>query len=464
MKPFMDNQFLLATKTAEALYHEYAEPMPIYDYHCHLSPREIAEDIRFANITEAWLGGDHYKWRAMRSNGIDERFITGDAPAREKFQKWAETMPYCLGNPLYHWAHLELRRFFNIDTILGPDTAEEIWTACNKQLSEPSFSAKQLIMRSNVKCLCTTDDPTDTLEYHQKIAQDASFTCRVLPTFRPDTGLAIEKPAFTEWIQKLAKSENMSITDFESLKAAFRSSLNRFSTANCKLSDHALEPVFYEEGTIEEANTALITALSGGALDQRQIDIYKTQLFLFLGREYAQRGWVMQLHIGTMRNCNTRQLSQLGINTGFDTIGDAPFARSLSRLLDGLDMTNELPKSILYCLNPRDNEVLGTLIGCFQGGIPGKIQFGSGWWFNDQKDGMLRQMTALANLGLLPRFVGMLTDSRSFLSYTRHEYFRRILCNMVGTWAEEGELPNELPLLGKMISDICWSNAEAYFG
>lgn len=462
MKAFMDASFMLQNQTAVTLYQTYAKDMPIYDYHCHLSAKEIAEDKRFADIAEAWLGGDHYKWRAMRSNGVPERYITGDASPREKFQKWAETMPYCLGNPLYHWTHLELRRYFDVETILGPDTAEEIWQACNKKLAEPGFSARSLIVRSNVKALCTTDDPTDSLEFHRTLASDSTFPVRVLPAFRPDKGINIEKPGFIDWLKKLSDVSGIAITNFTALKEALSSRLDFFGEAGCLLSDHALDPVVFVQSTELAADAVLKAVLRGEQLSLPDVIAYKSQVLVFLGREYARRGWVMQLHIGTIRNNNTRMQMLLGPDTGFDAVGDETYAYSLSRFLDALDITNELPKTVLYCLNPRDNEVLGTIIGCFQGEIPGKIQFGSGWWFNDQKDGMLRQLTALANLGLLPRFIGMLTDSRSFLSYTRHEYFRRILCNLIGTWVEDGELPNDLPLLGKMVHDICWYNAERY--
>jgi glucuronate isomerase len=464
MKAFMDDNFLLNNKTAEMLYHDYAKEMPIVDFHCHLNPKEIAEDKKYRSITELWLGGDHYKWRAMRSNGVEERYITGDATDKEKFMKWAQTVPCCIGNPLYHWTHLELRRYFGIQKLLAPDTAEEIWERCNEILASGQLSARDLIRRSNVRVICTTDDPVDTLEYHQAIAADKAFGVRVLPAFRPDKAINIDKDGFAEYLAKLGKAANISIRNFEDLKKALAARIQFFHDAGCRVSDHALDPVVYSESTGEEATGILAKALSGQVLTEIEIRKYKSQVFLFVGREYAKRNWVMQMHMGTLRNTNSRMMKLLGPDTGFDTIGDYTFAEALAKVLNLLDETDELPKTILYCLNPRDNEVLGTMIGCFQGGgIPGKIQFGSGWWFNDQKDGMVRQMAALANLGLLSRFVGMLTDSRSFSSYTRHEYFRRILCNVIGEWVENGEAPDDIKLLGGMVEDICYNNAAEYF-
>ncbi len=464
MKDFMNDDFLLENPTAISLYHQYAKDMPIFDYHCHLSPKEIAENKQYRNITELWLGGDHYKWRAIRSNGIDEAYITGSASDKEKFLKWAETIPYCIGNPLYHWTHLELRRYFGINDLLSPDTAESIWERCNQLLQTPEFTARSLIKRSNVKALCTTDDPVDSLEYHLMLAEDKSFDVKVLPTFRPDKAMNIEKPDFTQWLKKLEQAAGFAIKGFEDLKKALEARIAFFHKAGCRISDHGLDPLVFLEGTESQADAVLVKALSGQALSQPEIDLYKTQVLLFLGREYARMGWTMQLHMGTIRNSNTRMLKTLGPDTGFDTMGDWNLTLPLSRLLDALDQTQSLPKTILYSLNPRDNEAFGTLIGCFQGGIPGKMQLGSAWWFNDQKDGMERQLIALANLGLLSRFVGMLTDSRSFLSYIRHEYFRRILCNILGKWVENGEAPNDMNLLGNMVRNICFNNARDYFG
>jgi glucuronate isomerase len=464
MKAFMDDGFLLNNKTAEALYRDYAKDAPIIDYHCHLNPKEIAEDKKYRNITELWLGGDHYKWRAMRASGVEEKYITGDAADKEKFLKWAQTIPCCIGNPLYHWTHLELKRYFNIDKLLSRDTAEEIWERCNEILASGQLSARDLIKRSNVRVICTTDDPADTLEYHQAIAADETFQIRVLPAFRPDRAINIDKDGFAEYMAKLGKSANMTIKTFENLKTALAVRLQFFHDAGCRISDHALDPVVYKDSSEEEAAKIFEKALIGQALTEIEIRKYKSRVFLFVGREYAKRSWAMQMHIGAIRNTNSRMMKLLGPDTGFDTIGDCIFAEDLVKVLNALDETDELPRTILYCLNPRDNEVLGTVIGCFQGGgIPGKLQFGSGWWFNDQKDGMVRQMTALANLGLLGRFVGMLTDSRSFMSYTRHEYFRRILCNMIGEWRENGEAPDDMKLLGGIVKDICYNNAAEYF-
>lgn len=458
----MDENFLLSNDTAVTLYHQYAKEMPIYDYHCHISPKEIAENKKYRNITEIWLGGDHYKWRAMRSNGVPEKYITGDASDKEKFMKWAETMPYCIGNPLYHWTHLELKRYFGIDKLLSPETAEEIWEKCNAVLE--NLTVRDIIKKSNVKLLCTTDDPTDTLEYHKAIAEDKTFDVKVLPAFRPDKSFNIEKEGFKEWIAKLGQVVGFEIKTFDDLTKALKARLEYFHEVGCRISDHALDPVVFEPGTADEATVILQKGLKGEVLTEKEIKKYKTQVMLFLGREYARLGWTMQLHIGTIRNNNSRMMRLLGPDTGFDAIADYTYGESLAKFLDALDSTDQLPKTILYTLNPRDNEMLGTIIGCFQGGIPGKMQFGSGWWFNDQKDGMIRQMVALANLGLLSRFVGMLTDSRSFLSYTRHEYFRRILCNLLGEWVENGEAPNDMKLLGEMVQNICYNNAKNYFG
>ena len=464
MKRFMDEDFLLRNEMARKLYHGYAKDMPIYDYHCHLNPKEIAEDKKYRNITELWLGGDHYKWRAMRSNGIDERYITGDAEDKEKFIKWAETMPNCIGNPLYHWTHLELKRYFGIDLLLSPETAEEIWDKCNTIIQSGGFSAKELIMRSNVKVVCTTDDPVDTLVYHKLIAEDKAFSVKVLPTLRPDKGINIENEGFAQWVEKLGEAAGIKIQSFFDLKQALSKRIEFFHQIGCRISDHALETVTFLEGTEEEVSRIFKKALSGTALSSEEIIKYKTQLMVYIVKEYARHGWAMQLHIGAIRNNNKRMMKKIGPDTGFDAIGDSGYAKELAKFLNALDETDQLPKTILYCLNPGDNEALVTIMGCFQGGgIPGKIQFGSGWWFNDQKDGMIRQLTVLANNGLLSKFVGMLTDSRSFLSYIRHEYFRRILCNILGEWVENGEAPNDMKLLGKLVKDICYDNARYYF-
>jgi len=465
MKPFMDDLFLLTNKTAERLYHDYAKDMPIFDYHCHLNPKEIRDNKSYRNITEVWLGGDHYKWRAMRSNGIDEKFITGDAPDKDKFMKWAETMPHCIGNPLYHWTHLELKRFFGINELLSPKTAEYIWETCNSLLEKHEFTARELIKRSNVKLICTTDDPVDSLEDHIALAKDETFDVKILPAFRPDKSFNIDKAGFAQWIEKLSNVVGHDVNTFPTLKNALQQRLDFFHEVGCRVSDHALDPIVFEESSEEETTAILQKALRKEPLTELEIKKYKTQVMVFLGKQYARLNWTMQIHIGTIRNNSTRMMRLLGPDTGFDATADYTFAEALAKFLDKLDDTNELPKTILYCLNPRDNDVLGTIIGCFQGGgIPGKIQVGSGWWFNDQKDGMTKQLVSLANLGLLSRFVGMLTDSRSFLSYTRHEYFRRILCNLIGEWVESGEAPNDFELLGSMVQNICFHNAKEYFG
>jgi glucuronate isomerase len=465
MKTFMDENFLLTNKTAEKLYHDYAKDMPIFDYHCHLNPKEIKDNMRYRNITEIWLGGDHYKWRAMRSNGVDEKYITGDAPDKEKFMKWAETMPKCIGNPLYHWTHLELKRFFGINELLSPKTAEVIWEKCNEMLAKDEFTARELIKRSNVKVICTTDDPADSLEDHIALAKDKTFAVTVLPAFRPDKSFNIDKAGFVEWIERLSKVVGQDIQTFASLKEALKQRLDFFHEVGCRVSDHALDPIVFEEATEEEITAILQKALKGEQLTESEIKKYKTEVMVYLGKQYTRLNWTMQIHIGTIRNNSKRMMRLLGPDTGFDATADYTFAEALSKFLDKLDDTDELPKTILYCLNPRDNDVLGTIIGCFQGGgIPGKIQVGSGWWFNDQKDGMTKQIISLSNLGLLSLFVGMLTDSRSFLSYTRHEYFRRILCNIIGEWVESGEAPNDFELLGTMVQNICFDNAKEYFG
>ncbi len=464
MKQFMDEKFMLNNAFAVDLYQGYAKDMPIFDYHCHIKPSEIAEDKKYKNITEIWLGGDHYKWRALRSNGVDEKYITGDAGDKEKFLKWAETMPCLIGNPLYHWTHLELKRFFGIDKLLSSETAEEIWEACNEKLRRDEFSTRGLVKRFNVKVVCTTDDPADSLEYHKAIAADAAFDVKVLPSFRPDKGINIDKDGFCDWLSKLGAVVGYKIGTLDDLKNALSERMDYFHQAGCRLSDHGLDYAIFCQGSEEEASSILGKALKGESLTQLEVNKYKTQVILFLGREYARRNWVMQLHLGTIRNNNSRMMKLLGPDTGFDAIGDFMYAEALAKTLNALEEKGQLPKTILYCLNPVNNEVLASIAGCFQGdGIPGKVQFGSGWWFNDQKDGMVKQMTALANLGLLSRFVGMLTDSRSFLSYTRHEYFRRILCNLIGEWVENGEAPRDLELLGKMVRDICYNNAVRYF-
>ena len=465
MKEFMNDDFLLKTEISKELYHKYAKEMPIFDYHCHLNPKEIAENRGYENLTQIWLAGDHYKWRAMRSNGIDERYITGDAEDFEKFIAFVKTIEYCFGNPLYHWSHLELKRFFGIDLVINQKNAKEIWDRANALLRTPEFTTKELIKKSNVKALCTTDDPIDSLEYHLEIAKDKEFGVKVLPTFRPDKVLGIEKTGFKDYIKKLSEVSNTDIDSFEKLVEALKMRIKFFVERGCLVTDHSIEDPFFQLASKEKINEVLKKALEGKELVKEEKDIYKTAIFIELGREYKKYNLGMQLHMGAQRNNNTRMFEKLGADIGMDSIGDNNYAYTLSRLLDELEKTNELPKTILYCLNPKDNEVLGTMIGNFQSGeMPGKMQFGSGWWFLDQKNGMINQMTTLANLGLLRRFIGMLTDSRSFISYTRHEYFRRIMCNLIGTWVEEGEVPYDEDILKPMVQEICYLNAKNYFG
>ncbi|WP_047394724.1 glucuronate isomerase [Cetobacterium sp. ZOR0034] len=463
MRKFMDSDFLLKSDVSKKLY-EYAEKMPIFDYHCHLNPKEIAENKSYENITQIWLYGDHYKWRAMRSNGIDEKYITGDATDFEKFLAFAETMEYAYGNPLFHWSHLELKRYFGIEEVLNRKTAEIIWNKANELLKTEEFRAKKLIERSNVKALCTTDDPIDTLEYHQEILKDENFKVKVLPTFRPDKAIYLEKEDYLIWLSKLESVSNEKIDSFKKLVAVLETRVEYFKANGCLVTDHSLEAPFFTRDTENKIEEIFKKRLADEKLTKEEADIYKTEIFLALGKIYYKNDLGMQLHMGALRNNNERMFKRLGADVGFDSIADNNYGEVLSKLLNSLDVNGELPKTILYCLNPKDNEVLGTMIGNFQNSdTPGKIQFGSGWWFNDQKDGMIRQMTALSQLGLLRRFVGMLTDSRSFLSYTRHEYFRRILCNLVGTWVEDGEVPYDEEILKAMIEEICFINAKNYF-
>jgi glucuronate isomerase len=464
-KPFMDEDFLLETPTARTLYHEYAAPQPILDYHCHLPPADIAANKQFRNITEIWLGGDHYKWRFMRSSGVTEDFMTGNQPDQEKFRRFCEVLPLAVGNPLYHWCHLELRRFFGIDTLVSAETADSLWDACNAKLKQPEFFARGLMLGANVRAVCTTDDPIDDLANHEAIAADSSFAIKVLPAFRPDRSFNIDRAEFVDYIPKLADASGVRIDRFADVLRALDVRLDHFAQHGCRLSDHGVDVTFFAETTEAELDAILARRLSGETLTPKEIEQYKTAVLLHLGREYAKRDWAMQLHMGALRNNNTRMFKQLGPDTGWDSITDSLVAANLARYLGTLDLDGLLPRTILYCLNPAQNEVLGTMIGNFQDGrVFGKMQFGSGWWFNDQKDGMIRQMTALANLGNLGAFVGMLTDSRSFLSYTRHEYFRRILCNLIGGWVENGEYPQDWAQLQRIVEGICYGNASRYFG
>lgn len=469
MKQFLDKDFLLENDVAKELYHEHASKMPIIDYHCHLDPKLIAEDYRFKSITELWLGGDHYKWRAMRSNGVDEQYITGDADDWSKFMKWAETVPYCFRNPLYHWTHLELRTGFGIDKLLNPETAHEIYEECNSQLREnPQMTARGLMRKYNVTVVCTTDDPIDSLEHHRKIKQ-SGFEIKVLPTWRPDKAMAIEDPEiFKSYVQKLEESSETEIANFNDFLTALQNRHDFFAKNGCILSDHGLAEFYATDYNDKEIEEIFDKVVNGTIPTEIEIKKFKSKMLLEFGRMDAEKGWTQQFHYGTIRNTNTRLFKKLGPDIGCDSIGEFNTALSCARFLDSLDRKGTLPKTILYNLNPSANEVMATMIGNFQDGkIPGKLQFGSGWWFNDQLDGMERQMTALSMLGLLSRFVGMLTDSRSFLSYPRHEYFRRCLCNLLGKDVESGKLPYdgyEKKRLHKMVEDISYNNAKEYFG
>lgn len=465
MKAFMDENFLLSTETAQRLFHSYAETMPVLDYHCHISPEEIATDRRFENITQVWLGGDHYKWRFMRSCGVDEAYITGNASDRDKFFKWAEVLGKAIGNPLYHWSHLELQRYFNYHKPLSQNTASEVWELCNKKLAEKDMSARGLIRKSNVTLICTTDDPIDSLCYHKAIAEDQSFSVQVLPAWRPDRSIAIEKPDFAAYMEQLSSVSHIEINSFPALCKALKVRLDFFDSMGCVVSDHGLDYVMYAPATEQQADMILKKRLSGAALSQEEILRFKTMLLLFLGREYARRGWVMQLHYGVKRNNNTRLFQTIGADTGYDCIGDQAPAGELADFLNALECTDELPKTILYSLSPNDNAAIETIMGCFQNSqAVSKLQHGSAWWFNDHRPGMEAHLRSLASLGNLSGFVGMLTDSRSFLSYTRHEYFRRILCEYIGTLVENGEFADDEQILSDLVKNISYRNAVAYFG
>ena len=461
----MDKDFLLETETAQKLYHEYAAKMPILDYHCHINPQEIAEDRKFENITQVWLGADHYKWRQMRSNGVEEKYITGDASDCEKFQKWAETLEKAIGNPLYHWSHLELQRYFVYYGSLNGETAEEVWNLCNAKLQEDGMSARNLIRQSNVTLVCTTDDPVDSLEWHEKIAADESFEVRVLPAWRPDKAMNLEKTDYLEYLKKLEVVSGVKIDSFASLIEALRIRMDYFAEHGCSVSDHGLEYVMYAPASEEEIEAIFAKRLRGEAVSRADELQFKTAYMVALGREYHKKNWVMQLHYGVKRDNNGMIFGKLGPDAGIDCINNYAPSSEMADYLNALAITDELPKTILYSLNPTDNAAIGTIIGCFQSEeARGKIQQGSAWWFNDNKQGMIEQMTSLANLGLLGNFIGMLTDSRSFLSYTRHEYFRRIMCNLIGGWVENGEYPADEKVLGRMVQDISYNNAVRYFG
>ena len=461
----MDNDFLLSTETAKELYHSYAAKMPIIDYHCHVSPKEIFEDKHFENISQLWLSGDHYKWRIMRSNGVDEYYITGKASDREKFQKFAEALPKTVGNPMYHWCHLELKKYFGYEGILNGETAEEVWNLCEKKLKEENLGVHDIIKQSNVKFIGTTDDPTDSLEWHEKIAADENFKTTVAPSFRPDKALNIDKPGWAEYIGKLSEVSKTEIKDFASLKEALGKRIAYFAEHRCKASDHGLDHMVFAEGTENELDDIIKRGLEHGEVSAKEAAMLKTALLIFCAEEYVKLGWVMQIHYNCLRNPNTEMFNNIGPDTGFDCIGPQNGSKALAKLLDTLNSKKALPKTVLYSLDPSDNAFLDTLIGSFQGTeVPGKLQHGSAWWFNDNKQGMRDQLISLANLSMLGNFIGMLTDSRSFLSYTRHEYFRRILCGLIGEWVENGEYPDDMSTLGKIVKDISYNNAARYFG
>ena len=463
MIPFLSKDFLLKTPTARTLYHEYAAKMPICDYHCHIDPKEIYENRRFENITQLWLGGDHYKWRIMRSNGVEEYYITGNAPDREKFQKFAETLPRCIGNPMYHWCHLELKNFFGYEGVLNGKTAQQVWDLTLEKLQEDSFSARGLIIGSNVAMVGTTDDPCSDLQYHKLLAA-SDFPVKVCPSFRPDPALNLHKPGFTQYIEKLSQVYGAKIEHACDVAQALSARIAYFAENGCRASDHGLDYVMYQPMSEAEVEAAFQKALKGEVLTKKEIEGYQTYLLLHCGRKYAEYGWAMQLHFSCMRNPNSRQFAILGPDTGFDCMAVTDSCAALYGLMNAWEKDGKLPKTILYSLNPADDQWIDTLLGAFQGSeIPGKIQHGSAWWFNDNKIGMINQMTSLAQLGILGNFVGMLTDSRSFLSYARHEYFRRILCDLIGTWVENGEYPADMEFLGSLVEDISFHNAKRYF-
>jgi glucuronate isomerase len=464
MKKFLDENFLLQTETAKKLYHEYAKDMPIIDYHCHLPPDQIADDINFNNITHAWLYGDHYKWRAMRANGVNEKYVTGNATDEEKFQKWAETAPYTMRNPLYHWTHLELQRYFGIDAILTGANAKEIYDETSAKLRTKDFSIQSLIKKMNVKVICTTDDPIDSLEHHQKIAKDGAVAI-IAPAFRPDKAMhADDLPSFNAYIDKVAAVSNIEVNSLDAYLKALKSRHDFFAANGCKVSDHGLEQIYAEDYTDAEVSAIFEKIRANKAITHTELLKFKSAMLYQFAIWDHEKGWVQQYHLGALRNNNARALANLGPDTGWDSIGDFSQGVSLSKFLNRLDTTNQLTKTILYNLNPRDNELMATMVGNFNdGSVAGKIQFGSAWWFLDQKDGMTKQLNTLSNMGVVSQMVGMLTDSRSFLSFPRHEYFRRILCNLFGDDVENGELPNDIAWIGKVIQDISYNNAQKYF-
>jgi len=464
MKTFLDENFLLNNKTAQLLYHEYAKNMPIIDYHCHLPQQQIAEDKNFENLTQIWLYGDHYKWRAMRTNGVNEKFITGAGTDFEKFKHWAATVPYSLRNPLYHWTHLELQRYFDVHELLNADTAKKIYDECSEKLRSKEYSVKNLLRKMNVKTVCTTDDPVDGLDYHAQLVED-EFEIPVLPAFRPDNAMNVsDADKFNTYLKKLEAVTNISISTFDDFLFALQSRHDFFASMGSCVSDHGLEEIYAEDFTGQEIDAIFNKIHSGKHLNDTEQRKFKSAMLVHFAEWDWEKGWVQQFHLGALRNNNSRMLQQLGADTGWDSIGDFSQGKALSKFLNKLDSDNKLAKTILYNLNPADNELMATMIGNFNdGSVEGKIQFGSAWWFLDQKDGMTKQINALSNMGLLSKFVGMLTDSRSFLSFPRHEYFRRLLCNLFGEEVENGELPNDIPWIGKVIQDISYNNAKNYF-
>ena len=465
MRPYIHPDFLLQTEAARRLYHGFAAQEPIFDFHCHLSPQEIREDARFETITQVWLGGDHYKWRLMRANGVPEELITGDGDPYEKFLAWARTVEKSVGNPLYAWTHMELKNYFGVEELLSEKSAPAIWEACNAKLREESFSARGLICQSNVKALCTTDDPADTLEHHAALAADGSFPVKVLPAFRPETALHPEQASFRDWVVRLGEVTGKKIAALGDLEEALAQRAAYFQERGCLIADQSLQSPDFTAGTRQEAEGAFVKALAGEALSPAEQNAYQTQLLLSLGQLYKKMGFVMQLHFGVLRNTNSRMFPRTGPDAGFDCVGDGVSAASMAALFDALDKTDELPPTVIYSLNACDDDKLASVLGAFQQGtFPQKMQLGAPWWFSDHKDGMVKMMKALANTGLLSGFIGMLTDSRSFLSYARHEYFRRVLCGLLGQWMEDGEIPDDEALVGAMVKDICYGNAAAYFG
>ncbi len=464
MQDFLTEDFLLSNDTARRLYHEYAEKMPVVDYHCHINPLEIAEDVQFENISQVWLGGDHYKWRAIRSNGVPEKEITGQADDYTKFLHYARVLPKAIGNPLYHWTHLELKRYFHYDGVLDERTAGTVWQLCNEQLRKKELSVRGIIRQSNVRVICTTDDPADSLAAHESIAADPDCDFQVLPAFRPDGIVNIHKAGFTGCIRQLSEVCGREIDSLDSLFGALHERLEHFAAHGCVASDHGLDRVPFGGGDLKQAEAAFRDAMAGIAPSPAAVEHYQSCLMRFFAGEYARRGWVMQLHFGAVRDVNSKMFASLGANTGFDCIGQTDLS-GLIDLLNRLASDDILPKTVLYSLHPGDDAAIGSIIGCFQGAdTPGKLQHGSAWWFNDTKEGMLHQLTTLSSLSLLGNFIGMLTDSRSFLSYTRHEYFRRILCNQIAVWVENGEYPRDFALLGQLVQDISYNNAVRYFG